>query len=75
MKIAFFELEGWEQEILKQRLKKHSLMFFDGQLTDDHLPKLKNVDALCVFVYSKLSPERLDKLKKTRKSKSNQRNH
>ncbi|MAF50673.1 MAG: hydroxyacid dehydrogenase [Nanoarchaeota archaeon] len=60
MKIAFFEVEKWQEKYLKSKLKGE-LQFFKGHLTSN-VTKIKDVEVLCVFVYSNVTKEILDKL-------------
>ncbi len=64
MKIAFFKVEDWEKKEIKKRLGKHKLVFFDEHLNNKHLPKLKDVDVLGVFVWSKITKNVLDAMPK-----------
>lgn len=64
MKIAFFEIQGWEKPILKRMLEKHSLTFFKEPLKLEDIEKVKNADIISVFIYSKLDKKLIDKLKK-----------
>ena len=57
MKIAFFELEGWEKPFLQNSLSEHEISFIDGKLDKDHLPNQKDADILSVFIGSQISPE------------------
>jgi len=61
-KIAFFEIEKWEEEYLKQKLKKHSLRFYEEPLTADNAKEAKGCDAVSVFIYSKVDKEVLGQL-------------
>ncbi len=54
MKIAFFETEDWEKELIKKYLKKHDLMFFDRHFEEKDAAKLQDVDIIAVFIYSKM---------------------
>jgi len=62
MKIAFFEIENWEKDYLRKSLKNHKLLFFNTPLTIRNVKKIKDVDVLCVFIYSKIDKDILDKL-------------
>ena len=64
MKIAFFEIQNWEKTILKKKLKNHSLQFFSEPINESFLPKIKDIDLLSVFIYSKLDDKILKKLPK-----------
>jgi len=64
MKIAFFEIKGWEKSILKKKLKSHRLQFFNEPLDESHLSKIKDTEILSIFIYSKITPKILKKLPK-----------
>ena len=63
MKIAFFETEELESTYVKDKLKKHELKFFDGVLNEKNVGKVKDFDAICVFIHSEINKNVLDKLK------------
>lgn len=63
-KIAFFEIENWEEDYIKKSLSKHRLFFFKDKLTARNTSKIKDIDALVVFIYSKIDKNILDKLPK-----------
>ncbi len=54
MKIVFFEINEWEKDYLKKRLKGHSIEFFSDALTVRHINSIKDADILSVFIYSKI---------------------
>jgi len=64
MKIAFFEVSDWEKEYLSNKLKKHSLIFFSHPLTEKDIPKIKDCNAISIFIYSKIGKNILEKLPK-----------
>lgn len=64
MEIAFFEVEDWQQKYLKSKLKGHKLRFFREHLNGNHLDKIKNIEVLCIFVYSHITEEIVKKLPK-----------
>ncbi|MEM4239882.1 MAG: NAD(P)-dependent oxidoreductase [Candidatus Woesearchaeota archaeon] len=64
--IAFYELEPWEKEYLKKRLKTHKLIFIDGKLTAATAEKAKLADAVSVFIYSKVDKAAISKLPKAK---------
>lgn len=37
MKIAFFEIQGWEKKILKKLLKEHELSFYKEELSEENV--------------------------------------
>jgi len=64
MKIAFFEIEDWEEDYLKEKLKKHELIFFSGTLNEENLNSVRDVDAISVFIYSKVDKKVLNNFEK-----------
>lgn len=66
MKIAFFEIQGWEKPILKRRLSGHRLSFLREPLSKKNITFATQADILSVFIYSKIGKEILAKLKKTK---------
>jgi D-lactate dehydrogenase len=61
-KIAFFEVEPWEQEYLKKRLKGFELNFFPDILSKKDLAQIKETEILSPFIYSKINKEVLKSL-------------
>lgn len=61
-KIAFFELEQWEKEYLKDRLKNYELVFVDDHLNEGNAVQIKNADAIGIFIYSSVNRKVLEKL-------------
>lgn len=59
MKIAFFETDSSEQEYFTKALAQHELAFSHKILEDSDIPALAQTQALCTFIYSSLSKERL----------------
>jgi len=55
MKIAFFELEGWEEPIIKQEIGSHELYFSDEELTELKLPPKRDFDIISVFIDSRVT--------------------
>jgi len=64
MKIAFFEVKPWEKEYLKEKLKKHKLIFFETPLDENNVHMIQGVNAISIFIYSKLDKKILEKLPK-----------
>ena len=62
-KIAFFEIENWEKEFIKNSLKKHKLFFSKDKLTAKNA--VKDAEVLAVFIYSNINKEILDKDRKS----------
>ncbi len=64
--IAFFELEPWEKDYFKAKLKKHSLAFIDAPLSSKTADAAKGADILAVFVWSKVDAAILKSLPKAK---------
>jgi D-lactate dehydrogenase len=62
VKIAFFELKGWQKEWVASSLKGHQLIFFEEPLKEKHLETIKDVEILGTFIYSELTRANLEKL-------------
>ncbi len=61
-KIAFFELEKWEEDYIKANLKNVQLKFFKNDLNERNVKKIKNFDAIAIFIYSQITKRILDQL-------------
>ena len=57
IKIAFFELEGWEEEMIKKELKDYNVELI---LSKD-VAKPTDADIISVFIYSKIDKDFIDK--------------
>ena len=65
MKIAFFEVQEWEETYLRKRLDgAHEVVTFHDVLEDRHLAQIAEVEIVSPFIYSRLTAERLSKLPK-----------
>jgi len=64
MKIAFFEIEDWEKDYLKEKLKKHDLFFSEDVLDNKKINLVKDADIISIFIYSKIDKKILDKFEK-----------
>ncbi|MBI2138059.1 hydroxyacid dehydrogenase [Candidatus Woesearchaeota archaeon] len=62
LKIAIFEVKGWEKEFLKRRLKGHPLMFSEAPLSEENAGRAKGAAIISIFIYSKISKDILNKL-------------
>jgi len=65
-KIAFFELEKWEQEFFRKKLRGNELIFTDGHLSSENVSKATDADALVLFIYSKVGERELASLQKVK---------
>jgi len=54
MKIGFFELEGWEEPIIKESLPDDELFFSKDKILAGALPEKNDFDVVSVFVNSKM---------------------
>ncbi len=66
MKIAFFEVEKWEEKYLREKLAGHELVFSKKELTPAAAKKVSDADAVAVFIYSQINPKVLDALPKVK---------
>jgi len=66
MKIAFFEIKGWEKTLLKKKLKEHSLKFYKEPLSLENVGSVKGFDIISVFIYSKIDKKIIQKLPKVK---------
>lgn len=62
MRIAFYEIEEWEDAFLQKELSNHILTFSTKQLDAEEVKKLSDVEVLSVFIYSMLSADILEKM-------------
>jgi D-lactate dehydrogenase len=62
VQIAFFEVKDWEREYLAARLAGDELRFYAGPLAEADLAGLAEVEALSVFIYSRVTAAALEKL-------------
>ena len=65
MKVAFFELEGWEIPVIERELPPHGFEVVKLEkrpLNASDLDSLKDVEVLSVFIYSKITKDVIDSL-------------
>lgn len=62
LKIAFFEIEPWEEDYLKSRLGEFKLLFFKKKLTLRNLKEIPDINVLSPFVYSSVSEKVIEAL-------------
>ena len=62
MKIIFFEIQPWEKEYIKSKLKGN-LVFTSEKLTVENAAKYSSYDIVSVFIYSDVDAKVLEKLK------------
>ncbi|MDQ7031826.1 MAG: NAD(P)-dependent oxidoreductase, partial [Desulfonauticus sp.] len=66
MKIAIFELEGWEKEIIEKELLEHEIFYTKEALHPENAEKYQDFEIISTFVHSILNKETLSKLKNLR---------
>jgi D-lactate dehydrogenase len=65
MKIAFLELQPWEEKYLRGRLDgANEILSLHGVLEDKHLIEIADAEIVSPFIYSRLTADRLAKLPK-----------
>ena len=62
MKIAFFEIENWQKEYLKEKLNNAELSFFAEPLSLDSISSAKDCPIVSPFIYSQINKDILQKL-------------
>lgn len=60
MNIAFFELEGWEEPIVRESLPGHEIFASQDKVTSLCLPNTKDFEVLSVFIDSRVDRAVLD---------------
>ncbi len=66
MRIAFFEVQDWEQPFLEEGLKGHEVNLFNGVLDGESVNKAKDAQVISVFIYSSLNKELISQLTNAR---------
>jgi len=62
-KICFFEIEPWEEKILRDRLhSERDFEFYPDRLTEDNIHLAQEADVVVIFIYSDMSARLLDNL-------------
>lgn len=65
-KIAFFECDQQRKEFFQRRLAGFELLFFSENLSEQHLPELKDCQIIAVVNYSPITREIVDQLPETK---------
>ena len=60
MKIGFFDLEGWEENLIKKYFPNQEIYFSTEKLDEEHLPPDKDLEIISVFIDSKINSKVLD---------------
>ncbi|MBI3622934.1 hydroxyacid dehydrogenase [Candidatus Pacearchaeota archaeon] len=66
MKIAFFEIEDWEKDYLKDQLRSQELVFSKDTLSKENLNLARDAEIISVFIYSRIDNKILNELKNLR---------
>lgn len=61
MKIAFFEIEGWEKPYFEEKLTGHELHFDEGPLDMENIEAVKDFEIVSGMIYSEFHKDILDK--------------
>ena len=61
MKIAFFEIEEWEEDFLQKKLEGHDISF-DTDLISPETPRIDNIEILSVLSIQKVDKDLLSKM-------------
>ena len=62
MRIAFFEVDDWEEKYLENKLKGDFLKFSKEALNSENVQQIKDFDAVSVFVYSKVDGQTIQEI-------------
>ncbi len=62
MRIAFFEVDDWEEKYLENKLKGYFLKFSKEALNSENAQQIKDFDAVSVFVYSKVDGQTIQEI-------------
>ncbi len=60
MKIAFYEIEGWEEKVIKENLPEHEIYFFKEKVDETNLNQKENFDIISIFIDSQITPKVLE---------------
>jgi D-lactate dehydrogenase len=60
--IVFFEIEKWEEELVKSALPDHQLIFTKEKLNDRDFNEFKDAEIISPFIYSSVDQEVLNNL-------------
>ncbi len=66
LKAAFFEVQDWEEQHLREGLKDFDLRLFKDPLEERNVKEAADSEVVSVFIYSNLDRPLIDKLSKVR---------
>lgn len=61
-KIAFFEIEKWEEEHIKNAFSNNDIVFNEGKLDEKTLSQIQDATIISTFIYSALNKDILSQL-------------
>lgn len=64
VRIAFFEVQDWEERFLSEGLKGHEVKLFKDLLTEEKLGEVKDFEVVSIFIYSRITEEILSRLER-----------
>ena len=59
MKIGFFELEGWEEKVIRETIVGPECRFSNDKIEEGKIPAQADFDAICIFVDSIINEKTL----------------
>jgi D-lactate dehydrogenase len=62
MKIAFFEINDWEEKYLENKLKGHFVKFSKEPLNPENAKQIKDFEVVSVFIYSKVDAQTIKEI-------------
>ena len=66
LKIAFFEVQDWEQPLLEKGLADYEIRLFKEKLSEANVDQVVDFEVVSVFIYSNVNSGIMDKLVKAR---------
>lgn len=66
MKAAFFEVQDWEEQLLREGLKEFEVRLFKEPLDEKNVNQAQDAEVISVFIYSNINREIISKLSKAR---------
>jgi len=66
VRIAFFEVQDWEERFLREGFKGHEVKLFKDLLTEEKLGEVKDFEVVSIFIYSRITEEILSRLERLR---------
>lgn len=66
MKAAFFEVQDWEEQLLREGLKEFEVCLFKEPLDEKNVNQAQDAEVISVFIYSNINRGIISKLSKAR---------